>query len=124
MMTPNQKMEIMRKFKTLFESQRKELLASPAALQRELSADPAEMSDEMDQIAANFEQSLRLRLKSREGLYLRKIESALSRIQNGSFGQCDDCGEEIEIKRLEARPTTTSCIACKEQEEKRERLFA
>jgi DnaK suppressor protein len=61
---------------------------------------------------------------SREGLYLRKIESALSRIQNGSFGQCDDCGEEIEIKRLEARPTTTSCIACKEQEEKRERLFA
>jgi DnaK suppressor protein len=54
---------------------------------------------------------------------LRKIDEALARISSGNFGECEGCGDEIAIKRLEARPTTTFCISCKEQQENREAHF-
>lgn len=120
------------KFKVMFEKQKKEFLTSPALLQGELAIDlrsepsdvPRDVLDEGDEISSHMNQSLRIRLKRREGLYLKKIEGALLRIKNGTFGECMECQEPIELKRLEARPTTTSCLACKEQAETKERLFA
>jgi DnaK suppressor protein len=64
-----------------------------------------------------------LRLRDREGYYLRKIELALERIRDGSFGTCTECGEPIPVGRLKARPVAMLCAGCKEQQEMIERDF-
>ena len=83
-----------------------------------------ERGDECD--IANKESSLSLgfRLKERNGILLQKVDHALARIENGSFGQCEVCEEPLSIERLKARPFATLCIACKEDQESSERLFA
>jgi len=63
-----------------------------------------------------------LRLKGRERKLLKKIEEAIERINQRVFGICEKCGEEINIKRLEARPVTTMCIECKTLQEEEEKL--
>ncbi|MBI4691152.1 MAG: TraR/DksA C4-type zinc finger protein [Nitrospirae bacterium] len=75
-----------------------------------------------DQATAETDRNFMLRLRSREQKLLKKIEDAIERIDNGLFGICDDCGLEIDIRRLEARPVTTLCIECKIQQEDEERL--
>jgi len=75
-----------------------------------------------DQASAETDTNFMLRLRGREQRLLKKIEEALERIDNNTFGICDDCGLEIDVKRLEARPVTTMCIECKmhqEEDEKR-----
>ena len=59
----------------------------------------------------------RLRMQDRESKLIRKIEQSLSRIDEGIFGICEACGEDIAIKRLKAKPVTTYCIACKNKME-------
>ena len=56
-------------------------------------------------------------------LILQKIDRALTRIEEGTFGICERCEEEISPKRLEARPVTTLCIRCKEEQEKKEKSY-
>ena len=75
-----------------------------------------------DQATAETDRNFMLRLRSREQKLLKKIEDAIERIDCGTFGICDDCGMEIDIRRLEARPVTTLCIECKTQQEEEERL--
>ena len=75
-----------------------------------------------DQASAETDRSFMLRLRGREQRLLKKIEEAIDRIDNGTFGICDDCGNEIDIKRLEARPVTTMCIECKTLQEEEEKL--
>ncbi len=75
-----------------------------------------------DQATAETDRSFMLRLRSREQKLIKKIDDALDRIGNGTFGICDDCGMEINIKRLEARPVTTRCMECKTQQEEEERI--
>ena len=75
-----------------------------------------------DQASAETDTNFMLRLRGREQRLLKKIDEALERIDNNTFGICDDCGHEIDVKRLEARPVTTMCIECKmhqEEDEKR-----
>jgi DnaK suppressor protein len=75
-----------------------------------------------DQATAETDRNFMLRLRGREQRLLKKIDEAISRIDNGTFGICDDCGNEIEMKRLEARPVTTMCIECKTLQEEEEKL--
>lgn len=75
-----------------------------------------------DQATAETDRNFMLRLRSREQKLLKKIDDAIERIDSGTFGICDNCGEEIDIRRLEARPVTTLCIECKTQQEEEERL--
>ena len=78
-----------------------------------------------DQASAETDMNFMLRLRGREQRLLKKIDEALDRIENESFGICDDCGNEIDLKRLMARPVTTMCIECKtlqEEEEKRREI--
>jgi DnaK suppressor protein len=63
------------------------------------------------------------RLRDREKFLLAKIDKALGRIETGGFGICEKCEEEISMKRLEARPVTTLCIRCKEEQEQKEKSF-
>ena len=63
-------------------------------------------------------------LRDRERVLLRKIEKALEKIDAGEYGLCENCGDPIEVKRLEARPVTDLCILCKEEQEQMERSYA
>lgn len=76
--------------------------------------------DEVDLALEERERQLKLKLKGRDSFFLKKVVSALARIENGTFGDCEECGCEIEINRLYARPTATMCINCKEEQEKGE----
>jgi DnaK suppressor protein len=75
-----------------------------------------------DQASAEIDRSFMLRLRGREQRLLKKIEAAIDKIDNGTFGICEACGEEINIKRLEARPVTNMCIFCKTEQEEEEKL--
>jgi DnaK suppressor protein len=112
------------KFRKLFESQRKTLLFNDKVVREDFSVNADDRFDEIDQAQTDIEQSMRMRLCNREALYLKKVEEALRRIEEGSFGECEDCGEEIEFRRLEARPTATLCVGCKEEQERRENFTA
>ncbi len=114
------KPETLSKFKTLFEQQKQTLLFSQSRASEEFHVSKDEQLDEVDFTMCELETSMRIRLRNREALYLRKINEALSRIQSGCFGECEDCGDAIELKRLEARPTATLCVSCKEEQERLE----
>lgn len=75
-----------------------------------------------DQASADIDRNFILRLKERERQLLKKIDEALEKIDNSTYGICDVCGEDINIKRLEARPVTTMCIECKTEQEEEEKL--
>jgi DnaK suppressor protein len=73
--------------------------------------------DEIDRLTEERERNLFLKLKSRGDFYRRKVTQALQRIEEGTFGECQDCGATISKERLLARPTATLCIHCKEEQE-------
>lgn len=75
-----------------------------------------------DQASAEIDRNFMLRLKGRERQLLKKIDEAIEKIDSGAYGICEACGEEINIKRLEARPVTTMCIECKTEQEEEEKL--
>ena len=108
------------KFRKIFESQRKSILFSDRIVREDFSVNTDDRLDEIDQAQTDIEQSMRMRLCNRETLYIKKVDEALKRIEEGTFGECDECGEDIELRRLEARPTATLCVSCKEDQERRE----
>jgi DnaK suppressor protein len=110
------------KFKSLFLQQRKDLVINTNVISREFQVQKDDLLDDADLTSSELEASMRMRLKSREALFIKKIDQALARIQQGTFGECERCEEQIEMRRLEARPTATLCVNCKEDEEKREHL--
>lgn len=115
--------EMMMRFKTLFEEQRKHgLVYSRRVINPDFHLNQDDLADEVDLTSSETETSMRIRLRNREALYMKKIEEALRRIADGSFGLCEECGDEIELRRMEARPTTTFCVACKEARERTETL--
>jgi DnaK suppressor protein len=118
------KKDKLKKFKRIFESQRKSILFNDRVIREDFSVCADDRYDELDQATTDIEQSMRMRLCNREILYIKKIEEALKRIGDGTFGQCEECGEDIELRRLEARPTATLCVSCKEEQERREVLTA
>lgn len=78
--------------------------------------------DPTDRASMESDRNFELRIRDRERRLISKIENALERLGNGTFGICDACGEEISEKRLKARPVTTLCIDCKKKQENDEKL--
>jgi DnaK suppressor protein len=114
----------LKRFKTMLEESKKQLLLSAKkTLTEESSFDTDDLPDEIDLASSEYTQSMIFRLRDREKFLLTKIDKALTRIENGSFGVCEKCEEEISMKRLEARPVTTLCIRCKEEQEQKEKSF-
>ena len=72
-----------------------------------------QLPESIDRAAMASDRNFYIHLKSREGKLIQKIEKALDRIEEGSYGICETCGEDISFKRLEARPVTEKCIECK-----------
>jgi len=79
------------------------------------------LPDEVDHAASQSERNFELRIREREQKLIAKMEEVLVRIDDGTYGVCDGCGEEISEKRLIARPVTTLCIDCKTKQEQAER---
>jgi len=114
----------LKKFKQLLEEKREEIIKkAQQTLTEDMTLDQDDLPDEMDLAASEYLQSCTFRLRGREKVFLTKIQKALERIEDGSFGLCEECGSEITPKRLEARPETTLCIRCKEDQERVERDF-
>ena len=114
----------LKRFKTILEEKREALVkAARESLQEDMTLDTNDLPDEMDLASSEYLQSFTFRLRGRERFFLDKIDQALRRIEDGSFGICESCEEPISVKRLEARPETTLCIRCKEDQERVERDF-
>lgn len=75
-----------------------------------------------DQASLEIDRNFMLKLKERERKLLKKIDKAIEKIENTEYGTCEACGQEIDIKRLEARPVTDLCIDCKLEQEEEEKL--
>jgi DnaK suppressor protein len=110
--------------KTLLEEKQRIMNNSKNAMRAELAVSPDDLPDETDLAASEINQNLVFKLRDRERLLLGKIDEALARIEEGTFGVCLECEEPIEPRRLEARPVSTLCIACKEAEEHKEKIYA
>jgi DnaK suppressor protein len=114
----------MKRFKKLLEESKRNLLQSARkTLSEEATFDTDDLPDEIDLASSEYTQSMVFRLRDREKFLLKKIDDALVRIENSTYGICEICEEEISIKRLEARPVTTMCIRCKEEQEKQEKSY-
>jgi DnaK suppressor protein len=77
--------------------------------------------DPTDRASMESERSFTLRIRDRERKLIAKIEEALRRLEDGSYGVCEQCGEKIGTARLKARPVTPLCIDCKSVQEVAER---
>ncbi|MDA8360521.1 MAG: RNA polymerase-binding protein DksA [Gammaproteobacteria bacterium] len=110
---------------------RKVLLAWKAELLQEISRTVHTMQDETanhpdpnDRASQETDMSLELRNRERERKLIKKIEEAIGKIDTDDYGYCENCGVEIGVQRLEARPTATLCIDCKTLDEIREKQMA
>ncbi len=114
----------LKKFKTLLTEKRDEIVKkAKQTLEEDMALDSNDLPDEMDLASSEYLQSFTFRLRGREKGFLDKIEKALRQIEDGTFGTCEECSEEISVKRLEARPETTLCIRCKEDQERMEKDY-
>ncbi len=100
---------------------RQELLSHADATVSEMTDEKHNFPDPTDRAAVESDRNFILRLRDRERKLIVKINEALQRIEDGYFGVCEDCGGDIGIKRLEARPVTTQCIECKTKAEAAEK---
>jgi DnaK suppressor protein len=115
----------LKKFKTLLEQKRDDIIRrAQQTLSEDMTLDANELPDEMDLASTEYLQSFTFRLRGREKTFLRKIQKALEKIEDGTFGLCEECEQPISLKRLEARPEAPLCIKCKEEQEREEKDFA
>ena len=115
----------LKKFQELLEEKRKAVLerARQMLSEENMTLDTNDLPDEMDLASSEYLQSFEFRLRGREKSLLSKLDLALKKIDDGTFGVCEVCEEPIGKKRLEARPETTLCIKCKEDQEREERTM-
>ena len=80
------------------------------------------LADPLDRASAESDRTWTLRIRDRESMLIKKIRNSLEAIETEEYGICEDCGEEISIERLKARPVTSLCIRCKTKRESIEKL--
>ena len=86
----------------------------------ELSGTSENFADPADRATAESDRAFTLRIRDRERRLIKKVKEALQRIDDGTYGICEECGEEISLSRLKARPVTRLCINCKAKQEEEE----
>ena len=110
-------------FENILSSWKSELMNEVDRTVHHMQDEAANFPDPNDRATQESEFGLELRTRDRERKLLRKIDSALARLDDGSYGFCDETGEEIGLKRLEARPVATLCVEAQERRELAERQF-
>jgi DnaK suppressor protein len=127
---PKPKGKAKKEKKGIYDDIKKELEKQKVALLAEageiissgLNPGSENLPDLSDQASAEIDQNFTIRLKEREQKLLKKIDEAIDRIVDKTFGVCESCGGEISLQRLKARPVTTLCISCKTEQEKEEMI--
>lgn len=107
-------------FRTILESQLEGLLHVSGYAISELISHNGREIEYIDLASMEINQSMKIRIRSRESRLMKKIQAALQRIDNNTYDICESCGEDISLRRLNARPVTTKCLECKTEEEKSE----
>ena len=110
------------KFHKLLTEQRRQLAGNAKrAVSGDIHLDPDDFPDEIDTASSEMNLAFMGRLRERERGLLTKIDHALEKIEDGVYGECEGCGEDVGLKRLQARPVAELCIDCKSEQEKLER---
>jgi len=104
-------------FKKILTNQLKEVLIHAGDTVSDMTTPRENLPDPADRATIEADRTFLLLIRDRDRQLAVKISKTLLRIENGTFGICDKCEEEIAFKRLEARPVTTQCIDCKTKEE-------
>ena len=117
------KKEEMDVFKAQLTQRLEELLSQADETVTGMTAQKENFPDPTDRASLESDRNFMLRIRDRESKLIKKIKRALERIEAGTFGICEMCGEDISIKRLKARPVTTQCIECKTKEEAMEKAL-
>jgi DnaK suppressor protein len=110
-------------FRGILSSWKRDLMEEVDRTMSHMKDEAANPPDPNDRATLESEFALELRTRDRERKLIRKIEEALSRIEDGSYGYCIETGEPIGVKRLEARPVATLCIEAQERRERREKQY-
>ena len=110
-------------FKELLTNQLEELLNQADDTVSGMTVPKENFPDPTDRASLEADRNFMLRIRDRESKLIKKIKKTLDRIENGTFGICENCGEDISVKRLKARPVTTQCIECKTKEEAMEKAL-
>ena len=114
----------LKRFQEMLEEKRRVVVERARQMLSEgMVLDANDLPDEMDLASSEYIQSFEFRLRGREKSLLSKLDHALKKIEDGTFGICEVCDEPIGKKRLEARPETSLCIKCKEDQEREERTM-
>ena len=108
-------------FKLILNAWRKELMEEVDRTVTHMKDEAANFPDPADRATQEEEFSLELRTRDRERKLIKKIDKTLTRVEEDDYGFCDQCGVEIGIRRLEARPTADLCIDCKTLDEIKEK---
>jgi DnaK suppressor protein len=111
-------------FKALLTDQLEELQRKADGTVSDLLLLSVHSADPLDTSTMDADRSFTLRIRDRESKLINKIKAALDRLEDGEFGQCEMCGEDIGVARLRARPVTTYCISCKTKLENQEKLVS
>ena len=109
-------------FKNLLNERIDELLSQANETVSGMTSHKENLPDPSDRATLESDRNFTLRIRDRERKLIVKIKEALERIEQGTYGICEDCGEEISTERLKARPVTTLCIDCKKTQETEERV--
>lgn len=120
---PLKKKDLKRFRQILLEKKGALLRNAQRTLSEDMTLDESDLPDEMDLASSEYLQSFTFRLRGREKTFLKKIDHAISKLEGGTFGICEECGEDISLKRMEARPETALCIRCKEDQERVEKAY-
>ena len=110
-------------FRAKLEAWKSEILSGSKTTISNLREDSANLPDLVDRASAESEKALELRTRDRQRKLISKIEAAIRRIDEGTYGYCEVTGEPIALKRLEARPTATLSLEAQEMHERRERTL-
>jgi DnaK suppressor protein len=108
-------------FRKLLEDRKREILLEAQHAIGTMNNESEEAyADPTDRAALESDRNFLLRMRDRERKLLSKIDEAFARLDDGSYGRCEECSGEIGVERLKARPVTTLCIGCKSAQEARE----
>lgn len=110
-------------FRELLTKRLDELLNQADDTVSEMNDSKGNFPDPADRAAYEADRNFELRIRDREFKLIKKVKKALERIEDGTFGICEKCGDDISVARLKARPVTTLCIECKTSEEAQEKAL-
>ncbi len=110
-------------FKGILFEKMNQLLGTAGKTVSEMSQEDDAFPDPVDRAMSESNRTIELRKRDRERKLIQKILKAIQKVEDNTYGTCEECGDEISEERLTVRPEATLCIRCKEEQEKLEKQF-